>query len=76
MLVLTRKKSERILIGDDVEILVIRIGPNAVRIGIHAPPEMKIDRAEIREQLQDGQAVNERIVSGSQEVDSRELSRI
>ena len=44
MLVLSRKISERILIGDDITITVVRIGPNSVRIGIDAPLEMNIER--------------------------------
>ncbi len=47
MLVLSRKPGERILIGKDVQITVIRIGPNSVRIGIDAPPEMNIVREEL-----------------------------
>lgn len=47
MLVLSRKAGERILIGDDVAITVVRIGPNSVRIGIEAPREMNIVREEL-----------------------------
>ena len=47
MLVLSRKPGERILIGKDVQVTVIRIGPNSVRIGIDAPPEMNIVREEL-----------------------------
>ena len=46
MLVLSRKISERILIGDDITITVVRIGPHSVRIGIDAPLEMNIKRTE------------------------------
>jgi len=45
MLVLSRKLNERIQIGDDIEIVVVRIG-QAVRIGIIAPPEVQILRPE------------------------------
>jgi len=44
MLVLSRKVGERIKIGDGVEIVVVRIGTRAVRIGINAPPEVPILR--------------------------------
>lgn len=47
MLVLSRKPGERILIGDEVKITVVRIGPNSVRIGIDAPGSMNIVREEL-----------------------------
>lgn len=47
MLVLSRKAGERILIGDDVSITVVRIGPHSVRIGIEAPKTMNIVREEL-----------------------------
>jgi len=47
MLVLSRKTSERILIGDEIAITVVRIGPNSVRIGIEAPRSMNIVREEL-----------------------------
>lgn len=47
MLVLSRKTGERILIGDQITLTVVRIGPNNVRIGIEAPREMNIVREEI-----------------------------
>jgi len=47
MLVLSRKPGERILIGNDVKITVIRIGPNSVRIGIDAPGHLNIVREEL-----------------------------
>lgn len=49
MLVLSRKAGERILIGDDVVISVVRIGPNTVKIGIEAPRDMNIVREELCE---------------------------
>jgi carbon storage regulator len=47
VLVLSRKPNERILIGSDIKITVIRIGPNSVRIGIDAPDHLNIVREEI-----------------------------
>ena len=47
MLVLSRKPGERILVGDDIAVTVVRIGPNNVRIGIEAPRSMNIVREEL-----------------------------
>ncbi|SFI76246.1 carbon storage regulator [Planctomicrobium piriforme] len=47
MLVLSRKPGERILIGEDIAVTVVRIGPNTVRIGIDAPRTMNIVRDEL-----------------------------
>ena len=52
MLVLSRKPGERILIGDNVSITIVRIGPNTVRIGIDAPREMNIVRDELCQSLE------------------------
>ncbi len=58
MLVLSRKVGERVLVGDNVVITVVRIGPNAVRLGIEAPKDMNI----VREELCDGSgAVREEV---------------
>lgn len=48
MLVLSRKPGERIMIGDDVTVTIVRIGPNNVRIGIEAPRTMNIVREELQ----------------------------
>lgn len=53
MLVLTRKVNERIQIGDDITITVVRLGPGAVRIGIDAPPHFEILRGELVDGLLD-----------------------
>ena len=47
MLVLSRKPGERILIGKDIKITIIRIGPNSVRVGIDAPETTNIVREEL-----------------------------
>lgn len=53
MLVLSRKPGERILIGDDITVTIVRIGPNNVRVGIDAPRDKNI----VREELCDRQRV-------------------
>lgn len=49
MLVLSRKPGERVLIGDEIAVTIVRIGPNNVRLGIDAPRDMNIVREELRE---------------------------
>lgn len=46
-MVLSRKCGERVLVGDKVVVTVVRIGPNAVRLGIEAPKDMNIVRDEL-----------------------------
>lgn len=47
MLVLSRKVGERIVIGDQIAISVVRIAPGTVRIGIEAPDDVPIVREEL-----------------------------
>ena len=47
MLVLTRKADEQILIGDDIKITLVRVRGNSVRLGIDAPRDVRIVRAEL-----------------------------
>ena len=49
MLVLTRKVGERIQIGDDIIISVIRVQNGKVRIGIEAPDNVRVRRDELNE---------------------------
>lgn len=51
MLVLTRKPGQSVYIGDDVKITLMEIKGNQVRVGIHAPPSVKIYREEIYLQI-------------------------
>jgi carbon storage regulator len=47
MLVFTRKLGEAIIIGDGIEIRVIRAGRNGVKLGVTAPPSVPVHRREI-----------------------------
>ena len=52
MLVLSRKVSENIMIGDDIEIIVTQIEHGVTRIAINAPREIRILRGELYRQSQ------------------------
>jgi carbon storage regulator len=47
MLVLSRKLGQSFHVGEDVRITIVKIDRNSVRIGIHAPDEVSIQREEI-----------------------------
>lgn len=52
MLVLTRRPDESIVIGNNIKITIVSVGPGRVKIGIEAPPEVRIDRQEIHEKIE------------------------
>lgn len=47
MLVLSRKSGEEIRIGDNIRIVINRVGPNRVSVGIDAPSDVRITRGEL-----------------------------
>jgi carbon storage regulator len=47
VLVFTRKRDEAIVIGDGIEIRILRIGKDGVRIGVTAPAEVAVHRREV-----------------------------
>lgn len=53
MLVISRKKGESLLIGDDIEITVEKIDSSSVKISIKAPKEKVILRKEVYEKVRD-----------------------
>ena len=52
MLVLSRKKNESIMIGDHVEVKILSVDGDQVKIGIVAPTSVKVHRSEIFEAIQ------------------------
>lgn len=48
MLILTRRLQETLIIGDDIEVTVLGIKGNQVRLGVKAPDDVSVDREEIR----------------------------
>ena len=52
MLILTRRVGETIMVGDDVQVTVLGIKGNQIRIGINAPEEVAVHREEIYNRIQ------------------------
>ena len=70
MLVLSRKKDEAIIIGNDIEIIITEITEDKVKIGINAPKQMKIFRKELLEQIKE-----ENLKSASAKVNLEALAK-
>lgn len=51
MLVFTRRRDQAIRIGDGIEVRVLRVGREGVRLGIVAPPEVTVHREEVYEEI-------------------------
>jgi len=68
MLVLSRQKDESIIIGDDVEVTIVDVRGDKVRLGINAPRSISVHRKEIYEAIQrekaEKQAADSKAASG------------
>lgn len=53
MLVLTRKPDQSIMVGNDIEITVLEVRGEQVRLGIRAPRTVTVHRKEVYEQIRD-----------------------
>ncbi len=51
MLILTRRVSEEIMIGDDIKIKILGVKGNQVRIGVEAPKDVAVHREEIYQRV-------------------------
>lgn len=49
MLVLTRKPNQKILIGENITISIVRVTGNTIRLGIDAPKDVRIIRSELEQ---------------------------
>lgn len=67
MLALTRKKGDSIVIGDNIEITIISIQGEQVKIGINAPKEISVHRKEIYEQI---------VLANKEAISSSDISKI
>ena len=52
MLVLSRQKDESIVIGDNIEIIIVDVRGDKVRLGITAPKEISVHRREVYDAIQ------------------------
>ena len=52
MLILSRKTNQKILVGDDIELTIIEIRGDQVKVGINAPSSVKVFREEIYREIQ------------------------
>lgn len=51
MLILSRKKDQKVMIGDEVEVWVVDIRGDSVKLGIKAPREVKVFRSEVADEI-------------------------
>ncbi|NGX15263.1 carbon storage regulator CsrA [Wenzhouxiangella sp. XN24] len=52
MLILTRRVGETVVIGDEVQVTVLGVKGNQVRLGVNAPRDVSVHRQEIYERIQ------------------------
>ncbi|MDD5092676.1 MAG: carbon storage regulator CsrA [Candidatus Wallbacteria bacterium] len=65
MLVLTRKRNQSIMIGDEIEIVIVDVKNEQVKIGIKAPRNVTVHRKEIYEEIQEENRLAAKPVVGS-----------
>jgi carbon storage regulator len=58
MLILTRRVGETVVIGDEVQVTVLGVKGNQVRLGVNAPRDVSVHRQEIYERIQKEQGGN------------------
>jgi len=51
MLILSRKLDEKIIIGEDIIVTIVAVSGDTVKLGIDAPREVKVYRAEVYEEI-------------------------
>ena len=64
MLVLTRRPTESIIIANNIKITVVSVGPGRVKLGIEAPPHVRVDRQEIHDKLEQSTDVLSAVAAG------------
>jgi len=75
MLVLTRKANQSIMIGDDVEIAVLSVSRDKIRLGITAPRDVPVFRKEIWLSIKNGQVDGVEPVDGNDGVSTDAIEK-
>ena len=65
MLILTRRVGESLMIGDEVNVTVLGVKGNQVRIGVNAPKDVSVHREEIYQRIQQEKAEGRQHVSAA-----------
>jgi len=65
MLILTRRIGETVIIGDDVNITVLGVKGNQVRLGVNAPRDVSVHREEIYQRIQSTEALDGTALAGN-----------
>ena len=71
MLILTRRVGEKLMIGDDLSISILRVNGNQVSLGVTAPEDVSIHREEVYEQISEGQARTKTVSSKKQVMEEK-----
>lgn len=59
MLILTRRIGETLKVGDDVDVTILGVKGNQVRIGVNAPSKIAVHREEVYSKIQKGEIVKD-----------------
>ncbi len=71
MLILTRKHNESIMVGDNIEIVVLEIKGDQIKLGVKAPKNVKVHRGEVYKDIQD----ENKEAANSNEINFEELGK-
>ena len=74
MLILTRKVGETLMIGDEIEVTILSLKGNQVRIGVNAPKDVPVHREEIYDRIKREQSGSE--VGNTEESDALAFGHI
>ena len=74
MLILSRKKDEKLMIGNEIEVQIVKIGKDSVRIGIKAPGNVSVHRYEVYESIREANLAPTKSQLPTQEVIQESLA--